>query len=497
MFAEAAPRINDKREIFGWAMYDWAISAFSTTVGTVFLGPYLAALARTAADASGMVYVLGVPIAPGSFLPYCISISVGMQAMFLPMLGAVADYSNQRKKMLMFFAVLGGVATTLLFFVQGNLWWLGGLLYVIANLCYGAAIVFYNAYLPEIASPDQRDRVSSYGWGIGYLGGGLLLLLNLILYTFSDRILGPDSGGLAVRINLGSAGIWWLGWQLITFSRLGERHATRELPPGENFLTIGYMQLGRLMQVPTWQVALLSLLPLATPALVLLGLPIWLAVLPILGPLGVLIIFLVRKYPVMPQTVKYLVAYLFFNDGVQTVIGVAAIFGAEELHLEQGTLIQVILMVQFVAFGGALLFGRLAGWFGTQRALIGSLVVWAAVSIYAYQFLTDAFQFWLLGAVIALVLGGSQALSRSLFAQMIPPTQEAEFYGFYEISERGTSWWGTLLFGLVNQIYGSMRLAILSTIVFFIVGLILLPFVNVEAAIADAKKSAKPHAAEA
>ena len=175
----------------------------------------------------------------------------------------------------------------------------------------------------------------------------------------------------------------------------------------------------------------------------------------------------------------------------------AAIFGAEELHLEQGTLIQVILMVQFVAFGGALLFGRLAGWFGTQRALIGSLVVWAAVSIYAYQFLTDERQFWLLGAVIALVLGGSQALSRSLFAQMIPATQEAEFYGFYEISERGTSWWGTLLFGLVNQIYGSMRLAILSTIVFFIVGLIILPFVNVDAAIADAKENAKLRPAKA
>ncbi|RLT47479.1 MAG: MFS transporter, partial [Chloroflexi bacterium] len=211
MSAQAAPRINDKREIFGWYMYDWAISAFSTTVGTVFLGPYLAALARAAADASGMVYVLGVPIAPGSFLPYCISISVGMQAMFLPMLGAAADFSNQRKNMLMFFAVLGGVATTLLYFVQGSLWWLGGLLYVIANLSFGAAIVFYNAFLPEIASPDQRDRVSTNGWGIGYLGGGLLLLLNLILYTFSDQILGPDSGGLAVRINLGSAGIWWLG----------------------------------------------------------------------------------------------------------------------------------------------------------------------------------------------------------------------------------------------------------------------------------------------
>ena len=185
----AQPLINDKREIFGWAMYDWANSAFSTTVGTVFLGPYVAALARTAAEASGTptASFFGIPVAPDSFLPYCISFSVGMQVLFLPILGAIADYSHLRKQMMQLFATIGAVATILLFFVSGGLWWMGGLLFIIANLTFGAAIVFYNAYLPDIASEDERDRVSSYGWAMGYLGGGILLALNLVFYLFSDK----------------------------------------------------------------------------------------------------------------------------------------------------------------------------------------------------------------------------------------------------------------------------------------------------------------------
>ena len=179
------PMVNDKREIFGWAMYDWANSAFSTTVGTVFLGPYLASLAALAAkdNSDGLVRLAGVPIAPDSFLPYCVSISVGLQVLFLPILGAIADYSHMRKRMLQIFATIGALATILMFFVTGGLWWLGGVLFITANLAFGAAMVFYNAYLPDIASVEERDRVSSYGWAMGYLGGGLLLALNLAFYT--------------------------------------------------------------------------------------------------------------------------------------------------------------------------------------------------------------------------------------------------------------------------------------------------------------------------
>ncbi|MCW1968160.1 MAG: MFS transporter [Anaerolineae bacterium] len=435
--------INDKREIFGWTMYDWANSAFSTTVGTVFLGPYLTSLANAAAtvvDGQKLVYLLGIPIAPGSFMAYCVSISVGLQVLFLPLLGAISDYSNLRKAMMMLFATLGAIATTCLFFVTGGLWWLGGLLFILGNLSFGAAIVFYNAYLPDIATEDQRDSVSSRGFAMGYLGGGLLLLVNIVLFLFSDRI-GIDSS-LAVRINLASAGIWWLLFSQVTFRSLHPRAAMRALPPGKNYLTVGISQLRQTFSE-------------------------------------------IKHYP---HTIHYLIAYLVFNDGIQTVIGVSSVFGAEELKLDVGTLSGIILMVQFVAYFGAHLFDHIARRVGAKNAIIISLVVWATVTIYAYGFLFTGSQFWLLGAVIALVLGGSQALSRSLFSKMIPPGREAEFFSFYEISERGTSWFGPLVFGLVNQITGSMRLGILSLIVFFVLGLILLIPVNVKKAIEESQR---------
>ena len=448
--ATSKPVINDKREIFGWAMYDWANSAFSTTVGTVFLGPYVASLARSAAEAAGTstVSFLGIPVAPDSFLPYCISFSVGMQVLFLPILGAIADYSHLRKQMMRLFATIGAVATILMFFLAGNLWWLGGMLFIIANLTFGAAIVFYNAYLPDIASEEERDRVSSYGWAMGYLGGGILLALNLAFYLFSDKIGVPSD--LAVRINLASAGIWWLGFSFITWTRLRARHASRSLPAGETFATIGFKQLRKTLS----------------------------------------------EINHFPETLKFLLAYFLYNDGIQTVIAVSATFAAAPLiqgglELEQQTLTAVILMIQFVAFGGALLWGRLANWIGAKQSVVVSLVIWSGVVIYTYGGLQGenvVIQFFIIGMFIALVMGGSQAISRSLFAQMIPDGKEAEFYSFYEISERGTSWIGPLVFGLANQLFGSLRYGILSLIFFFIAGLIILPFVNVDKAIADVKK---------
>ncbi len=442
--------VDDRKEIFGWGMYDWANSAFSTTVGTVFLGPYVAGLARTAAEAAGTTTVsfLGIPVAPDSFLPYCISFSVGMQVLFLPILGAIADYSNLRKTMMRIFATIGAIATLLMFFVTGDLWWLGGVLFVLANLAFGAAIVFYNAYLPDIASEGERDRVSSYGWAMGYLGGGVLLALNLAFFTFSEDLGVP--GELAVRINLASAGIWWLGFSFLTWSRLRPRRAARSLPKGDTYATIGFKQLRKTFSE-------------------------------------------VKHFP---ETLKFLLAYFLYNDGIQTVIAVASTFAAAPLiqgglELEQSTLIAVILMIQFVAFFGALLWGRLAGWIGAKQSIIVSLVIWAGVVIYAYGGLkgpTATAQFFVLGIFIALVMGGSQAISRSLYAQMIPQGKEAEFFSFYEISERGTSWIGPLVFGLANQMFGNLRIAILSLIFFFIMGLILLPFVNTRKAIDDAKK---------
>lgn len=450
--ATTNPQVNDRKEIFGWAMYDWANSAFSTTVGTVFLAPYVAALARAAAEKAGTdtIPFFGIPVAPDSFLPYCISFSVGMQVLFLPILGAIADYSHRRKQMMQLFATIGAICTILLFMVTGDLWWLGGVLFILANLTFGAALVFYNAYLPDIASEDQRDRVSSYGWAMGYLGGGLLLVLNLVLYMFSDSFGIPSD--LAVRINLASAGVWWLGFSFITWGRIKPRHAVHVLPQGENYVSAGFKQLFQTL----------------------------------------------REIKHFPETLKYLLAYFLYNDGIQTVIAVASTFAAAPLiqgGLEQGQTILtvVILMIQFMAFGGALLWGRLASKIGAKQSIIVSLVIWLGVVIFAYGGLKGSatavtIQFFILGAFIALVMGGSQAISRSLFAQMIPAGKEAEFYSFYEVSERGTSWTGPLVFGLANQIFGNLRYGILSLIFYFIAGLIVLPMVNVKKAMEDVKK---------
>jgi UMF1 family MFS transporter len=500
MTSTATPLVNDKREIFGWAMFDWAISAFSTTVITVFLGPYLSSITKAAADASGMVYLLGVPIRYDSYFTYLISVSVLLQVTFLPILGAMADYSHLRKRLMQIFSTLGAVATILLFFVTPGLHWLGGLLFVTANLAFGAGMVFYNSYLPNIASEDQRDRVSAYAWAMGYLGGGLLLVINLIMYLFAGKF--GLSEALVARISLASAGVWWLGFSFITFARLRVRHAARRLPPRDNYLTIGFKQLAALIGISTTTVTTLMLLPLAIPVLFLLRVPIVIALLPALGPIAVLGTFIYKKSKTLPEAMKYLVSYLLYNDGIQTVIAVSAIFAAEELGMSSTNLILVILMIQFVAFFGALGFGRLAGRLGTKNTILLSLLIWSACVIYAAIGMKSTavvlgmeqrqLEFWFLGFVIALVMGGSQALSRSLFAQMIPRDQEAEFYSFYEISERGTSWLGTFLFGLVNQLTGSLRLGIVSVIVFFLLGLVLLPLVNVPKAMEQGQQNSAP-----
>jgi UMF1 family MFS transporter len=430
--------INDKREIRGWMLYDFANSAFSTTVVTTFLGPYLTRIIESLVGNKGSFTLLGIPIAAESFFTYCVSLSVLLQVFILPILGAIADYSNLKKRLMLFFAVLGALCTIGLFFITGPLYVLGGLLFILANVAFGASIVFYNAFLPQIASEDQRDKVSSRGWALGYIGGGLLLLLNLILYQFSDKI-GLD-GAMAVRISLASAGVWWLVFGYLAIKQLYERGAQRQLPAGETYLKIGFKQLAQTLRE-------------------------------------------IGKYP---MTLRYLIAYLLYNDGVQTVIVVSALFGAQELGMDSSSLILIVLMVQFMAFFGAILFGAIAGKVGAKRAIVISLLIWSAIAVWAQLSLRSVPEFWVLGAFVAVVLGGTQALSRSLFSQMIPHEREAEFFSFYEISDKGTSWIGTMLFGLVTQWTGSMRTAIFSLIVLFVSGLLLLITVNVPRAIREA-----------
>ncbi|MEX1019557.1 MAG: MFS transporter [Litorilinea sp.] len=430
---------GNRREQIGWYFYDWANSAFSTTVVTVFLGPYLTEITQAAADAEGYVYPLGIPVLADSFFPYIVALSVVLQVFLLPILGAFADYSNRKREMMGVAAYIGAFATMGFYFLQGSNYQLGGGLFLLANLSFGASIVFYNAFLPEIAGPEERDKVSSQAWALGYLGGGLLLALNLVFVQFLAEPWGVPLGH-AVRISLTSAGVWWAIFTVIPLIMLKRRRPVRHLPPGERLLTVGFKQLGHTL----------------------------------------------RKLPSYPQTLLFLVAYLLYNDGIQTIIALSAQFGSQELGMETASLIQLILMVQFVAFLGALLFEYVARVVGAKRAIMISLLIWTAVTIYAYALLQTVPQFFVMGAVIAIVLGGSQALSRSLFSQMIPPGQEAEYFSLYEVSERGTSWLGPLLFGLTLQFTGSYRSAILSVAVFFILGLVILTQVSIRRAIEEA-----------
>jgi UMF1 family MFS transporter len=428
-----------RREQRGWYFYDWANSAFSTTIATVFLGPYLLAVTDNAADASGYVHPFGIPILAGSFFPYVLALSVVLQVFVLPVTGAIVDRVRRKKRLLALFAYVGAIATMAMYLIQGSAYLFGGLLFMIANLAFGASVVVYNAFLPEIAEPDERDRASSRGWALGYLGGGLLLVVNLAMFTQHESLRLPTEQ--AVRISLLSAGVWWALFTLIPLRTLRDRGAARSGERGAAVVTAGFRQLSATLRAS-------------------------------------------RAYP---QTLLFLAAYLLYNDGIQTVITLTAVYGEEELKFGTSTIISVTLMVQFVAFVGALLLGAFARLFGAKRVVLASLVLWTGAVACAYFLEAGAvWQFYLLAAFIGIVLGGSQALSRSLFSQMIPRGQEAEYFSLYEISERGTSWLGPLLFGLTLQLTGSYRSALASLIVFFALGFVLLATVDARRAIVEA-----------
>jgi MFS transporter, UMF1 family len=443
---EARRGVGSRREHVGWYFYDWANSGFYTTVVTVFMGPYLTAVATKAADEQGLVHPLGIPLAAGSFFPYMVSLSVACQVLFLPILGAIADYSHRKKQMMGFFAYLGSLATVAMYFLEGTRYVLGGALFVLANLSFGASVVFYNAFLPEIASEEERDAVSSRGWAFGYVGGALLLVLNLVLYGKAEAF--GISSGMAVRISLCSAGLWWGIFTLVPLLTLRTREPVHRLEAGESVVTVGFRQLARTL----------------------------------------------RSIGHYPHTLLYLVAFLLYNDGIQAVIALSSQFGTEELGLEQSTMIWAILLVQIVGIVGALGFGKLAEAMGSRRAIQLSLVLWTATVGYAYEFLHrgDVVGFYALAGAIGIVLGGSQALSRSLFSLMIPKGQESEYFSVYEVSDKGTSWLAPLFFGLVFQFTKSYRLALVSLILFFLLGLGLLSLVDVRRAVREAGNEPPP-----
>lgn len=434
----AAERLREQR---GWYVYDFAITVFSTSVLTVFLGPYLTDVTKAAADAHGFVHPLGIPVRAGAYFAYTVSASVLLSVLVMPLAGAVADRTGRKKPVMALFAYLGAAAVTAMFFLHGDRYLLGGALLIVANVSYGSSVVVYNAFLPQIARPEERDRVSSRGWASGYVAGSAMLVVDLVLFLSHDSF--GLSKGTAVRLCMASAGVWWALFTVVPLRRLRERPVATAGGPA----TVGQ--------------GLRQLLDTARE---------------------------LRQYPL---TLSFLLAYLVYNDGVQTVISQASLYGSEELGLGQTTLIGAVLLVQVLAVAGALLMGRLAGRYGAKRTVLGSLVAWT-VTIGAGFFLPAGRPVWFfaLAAAIGMVLGGSQALSRSLFSHLVPAGREAEYFAVYQVSDRGSSWLGPLLFGLAFQLTGSYRYAIISLVVFFVVGFVLLARVPVGRAAAAVGRSA-------
>jgi UMF1 family MFS transporter len=419
------------REQRAWNWYDWANSAYYTTVLSVLFAPYMITVAGRAAGCGNSaddtcdktVDVLGLHLAAGSLPFYLTSFATILSAFLLPIVGAMVDRSSRKRLHMAGFAWTGSFFAALLFFMSGDNWQLGAFAVVVSSILAGCSLVSYYAILVDISTEDARDRVSSRGWAWGYLGGGVLLAVNLVMVLAHDAI-GLDKE-LAVRLSLLSAAVWWAGFTLIPFLGLRDHPAQHVVRESGGLLSRSFGQLFTTL----------------------------------------------REMRGFPMTLTFLVAFLFYNDGIQTVIGVASTYGSKQLGFGDSVLIATILLIQFVAYGGALLFGRLAGRYGAYRCILYGVYAWMAIVVLA-MFLPrkDVATFLLAAVAIGIVLGGTQALSRSFFSLLIPRGREGEYFALYNACERGTSWFGTFLFGVVFQVTGSYRPAIVALIVFFVLG---------------------------
>ena len=424
---------NDKRTIFGWAMYDWANSAYITIFGAV-IGAFFTGTIMTGDTYWGL---------SGEAL-FATLIGLGSIVLMLvmPVLGAMADYSDSKKRFLRNFAFAGAFFTIVIPFVPDGQVTLFLLITIVSQFGFVAANVFYDGFLPEIASDDTIDRVSSRGFALGYLGGGLYLLFAFVLIFLSGDE--PDalmSESFAARIAIFGSGLWWFGFSLFSLSRLPDDGG------GGKLSIAGYARIGF---DRTWATA--------------------------------------KKLGNFPQLLGFVIAFIIYNSGVGTVIAVSGPYAEDTLELELETIALAFLVVQFIAFFGAWGFGKLADRIGPKRSVMISLVVWIGIAALAF-FLPKGADAGFLGlaAIVGFVLGGVQALSRSLYGSMIPEEASAEFFGFYSVFSK-LSGIGPLVFGAVSAATGSGRAAILSVGLFFVVGLVILTRVDVNAARASRER---------
>jgi MFS transporter, UMF1 family len=422
----------NRPELRAWAMYDWANSAFQSTIITAVFPPFFSAVA-----AAGLP-----PAVATARFAWATTIAVAITAVLGPILGAIADYRAIRKRMLGFCVVIGVIATIIMATIGRGEWQYGALLFILANVAIATSFVFYDSLLPHIAGPDELDRVSTAGYAIGYLGGGILLVINLLWILMPARFGIPDTV-TGIKLSFISVGVWWLVFSIPLFRRVPE--PPRVLEPDER----ASANPVRAALVRVWET-----------------------------------FHELRGYR---QAFLMLVAFLLYNDGIQTIIRMAAIYGAE-IGIDQTAQIEAFVVVQFVGIPFSFLFGALASRIGAKTAIFLALGVYTGISVLGY-FMTAAWQFFALAFLVGTVQGGSQALSRSLFARMIPKHKSSEYFGFFSVFEKFAGIAGPALFAASVSIFGSSRAAVLSVIVFFVCGSLVLTRVNVAAGEAHAREA--------
>jgi UMF1 family MFS transporter len=435
---------NDRKEIFGWMLYDWANSAFFTTVIGVLIGPYLLSLAQKTVGEDGVVFDLYFfNVTAKGLFSFCTAVSTISLVLFLPILGAIADYTHLKKRLMSIFCYVGVICGCLMFFITESFLVLS-LLIIVSNMAFAAANVFYNAFLIDVTTEDKRDKISSYGYGLGYIGGVVMLVINILTINNAESL--GITTAFAARISFLAASLWWGVFGAISFYLLKTRQAEKSIASDKSLITVGFSE-------------------------------IWVTL---------------RELRKLRYTMLFLIAYLFYNDGIQTVILMSSSFMSYELFTSKGLpldnsfLLLIFLIAQVAAFVGAISFERLARVIGAKQTIIFSLIIWCGIVIYTYGFFQTKVQAYFIGGFIGLVLGSAQALSRSLYSQMIPVGRESSFFGLYEISEKGTSWMGQILFTIIVGATGSFRQAILGLIVFFVIGSIILLFTDTARAIHEA-----------
>ncbi len=416
--------LNHKRDIRAWTMYDWANSAFATTMMAAVFPVFYATLG--AAGESGAIMT--------SRWGFTTALAALIAAVISPILGAVADFSGSKKKFLTIFMLLGAISTALLFLPnQPGDWLFASFIFIFANIGFAGSLVYYDALLPHVARADEIDQVSSRGYMMGYIGGGVLLAVNLVMIMVLPTIFPALGTGLMTRLSFVTVAVWWIVFSLPLLRRVKE--PPRKIELGEEHLRPIQASFTRLAN--TFKD--------------------------------------LKKYRDLSMG---LLAFWIYANGIGTIITMATIYG-KELNFSDITLIGTLLMVQILAAPFAFLFGWLAKKIGTKKAIYLSLSIYSAIAIAGY-FMYHEWQFWVLGAAVATVQGGSQALSRSMIGRMMPKSKSAEFYGFFSVFEKFASILGPAIFAVVSRIMNESRLSIASLIVFFLLGIYILTKVNIE-----------------